>query len=70
MYVCMYVVKDRKSGKAGSGSSGKKAGGESKEKKKKGKKANDVIELTEANFNALVLESSDHWSAPPPIQSS
>ena len=61
MYVCVYVVKDRKAGKAGSSSSGSKKGGSESKEKKKSKKTNDVIELNEANFNALVLESSDHW---------
>lgn len=54
-------MKDRKAGKAGSSSSGSKKGGSESKEKKKSKKTNDVIELNEANFNALVLESSDHW---------
>lgn len=52
------LVKDRKAGKksSSSGSSSgdagaNKAGGE---KKKKPKKSNDVVELTDANFGALV----------------
>jgi len=56
------LVKDRKAGKSSSSSGGSSKGsGDAKEKKAKPKKTNDVIELTEANFNALVMESSDHW---------
>ena len=55
-------MKDRKAGKSSSSSGGSSKGsGDAKEKKAKPKKTNDVIELTEANFNALVMESSDHW---------
>lgn len=65
------LVKDRKKGPTkpssgngkGSGSSGgggsKPAGGSDKAKGKGGGSA--VVELTELNFNALVLESNDHW---------
>lgn len=61
------LVKDRKAGKASSsGSSGStggakssgSSGGSTGGSKNSG---SQVIELTEANFNALVLESSDHW---------
>jgi len=56
------LVKDRKAGKATGGgsksssSSGSKSGGGG------GKKAgSNVVELTDVNFNALVMESADHW---------
>ena len=60
------LVKDRKAGKASSSGSGgssnsKKApptGGGSGGGSKKG---SAVIELTDTNFNALVMESADHW---------
>lgn len=61
------LVKDRKKGKtAGSSSSGSgskprsppSSSGGSGSGKKSG---SEVIELTDANFNALVLESEDHW---------
>jgi protein disulfide-isomerase A6 len=63
------LVKDRKKGKtapsssgSGSGSSGgaKKASGSSGGSGKKSG-GSEVIELNEANFKALVLESNDHW---------
>lgn len=58
MKVTNALVKSRKAGKSGSskssGSSKGKSGG------KKGS-TSDVIELTDVNFNALVLESEDHW---------
>ena len=57
------LVKDRKAGKATGGgsksssSSGSKSGGGGG-----GKKAgSNVVELTDVNFNALVMESADHW---------
>jgi protein disulfide-isomerase A6 len=54
------LVKDRKSGKT----KAPPAGAEEKEKRakkeSKGSKS-AVIELTEANFDALVMESNDHW---------
>lgn len=52
------LVKDRKAGKAKSGKS-KDNGSKSKGGSKKTK--SDVVELTEANFNSLVLESNDQW---------
>jgi len=54
------IVKDRQKGGA-SGSSGKSKGSEKEAKKEKKSKGSDVVELTEANFNALVLESDDIW---------
>lgn len=58
------LVKDRKSGKT----SAKKASSEDKKEKPKAKGSKDskkpsssVVELTEANFQALVMESNDHW---------
>lgn len=35
--------------------------GSSGQKSQKSKGGSDVIELTELNFNALVMESNDHW---------
>lgn len=56
------LVKDRKSGKAKPAPAGSSSGGEKEEKKPKSKGSKSaVIELTEANFDALVLESNDHW---------
>lgn len=59
------LVKDRKSGKTSTKSnksSSEKASGEKKEKKEKSKGSKSaVVELTEANFEALVMESNDHW---------
>jgi protein disulfide-isomerase A6 len=49
------LVKDRKAGKSKS----KNEKGEAKSDKKGKKSA--VIELNEANFEALVMESNDHW---------
>lgn len=54
------LVKDRKSGKSKSEKSGEKKSGDGK-KKDSNKKKSSVVELTEANFAALVLESNDHW---------
>ena len=59
------LVKDRKKGKTGpsSSSSGgigsKSSSSSSSSGSKKG--GSEVIELTEVNFNALVMESTDHW---------
>jgi len=54
------LVKDRKGGKSSSSKSGSESS--SGEKKKKGeKKKSAVQELDEASFNALVLDSNDHW---------
>ena len=56
------MVKDRKSGKSGSKSkSSSSGGGSSSGSKKSGGSKSDVIELTEVNFDALVMESNDHW---------
>ena len=55
------LIKDRKAGKAKSSGGGSSSGGEKKAKPKAQKKGSDVVELTEANFNALVMESNDHW---------
>eukprot|EP00981_Chlorochromonas_danica_P013510 scaffold6421_cov251-Ochromonas_danica.AAC.4 len=57
------LVKDRKAGKAkASSEKSEKASGktEKKEKAKKGGKS-AVVELTDNNFDKLVLESNDHW---------
>eukprot|EP01041_Mallomonas_annulata_P006878 gene6878-13946_t len=56
------MVKERKKGKSGSskGSGSSSSGSGSGSGSNKGSKS-DVIELTEANFNALVMESNDHW---------
>jgi len=48
------LVKERKQGKSSSSSS-------SSGEKKSSKSKSDVIELNEVNFNALVMESNDHW---------
>ncbi|RYH25573.1 hypothetical protein EON65_15510 [archaeon] len=53
------LVKDRKAGKTKK--SEKSGGGEKAEKKSKKGSKSAVIELTDANFDALVLESNDHW---------
>jgi protein disulfide-isomerase A6 len=52
------LVKQRKAGKTSSSSSSDK-----KDKSKKGGNSNksNVVELTEANFNALVMESNEQW---------
>lgn len=59
------LVKDRKKGKSGSntGSTGGNAGSKSSSSSSGGSKkgGSEVIELTELNFNALVMESNDHW---------
>lgn len=62
------LVKDRKAGKSSSskGSSSNSGGdsagtGEKKTKKKSEKKKSAVQELDEASFNALVLDSNEHW---------
>lgn len=55
------LVKDRKAGKAKPSSSG--GSSETKSTKSKGKKGggSDVVTLTDANFNKLVMQSTDHW---------
>ena len=70
------LVKDRKKGKAPPSSGGSKGSAEGAKKKPaggsggggggggsgKGKSGGSaVIELTETNFNALVMESNDQW---------
>ena len=59
------LVKDRKKGKTtnsqSSKSSSSSGSGSSGQKSQKSKGGSDVIELTELNFNALVMESNDHW---------
>jgi protein disulfide-isomerase A6 len=59
MKVTNQLVKDRKAGKKESSDKGQKSSGDAKSSK--GKKTSDVVELNEANFNALVLDSTDHW---------
>jgi protein disulfide-isomerase A6 len=56
------LIKDRTSGgkKDKKSSSGKGEKGEKESKKNKAPKSN-VIELTDTNFDALVMESNDHW---------
>jgi protein disulfide-isomerase A6 len=54
------LVKDRKAGK-GKKSDDKSDKGDKKEKKGKKAPKSAVIELNEANFDALVLDSNDHW---------
>ena len=62
MRTASQMVKDRKSGKSGSKSkSSSSGGGSSSGSKKSGGSKSDVIELTEVNFDALVMESNDHW---------
>ena len=63
------LVKDRKKGKTTGSTGGSGSGGGNKKptppptsaKKGKGSGGSEVVELTEANFNALVMESTDHW---------
>jgi len=60
------LVKDRKKGKTTNSQSSKSSSsssgsGSSGSKSQKSKGGSDVIELTELNFNALVMESNDHW---------
>lgn len=65
MKVANQLVKDRKSGKVGSksGSSSSSSGSKSSGSSGSGSKSSgsNVVELTELNFNALVMESNDHW---------
>jgi len=55
------MIKERTGGKKDKSSSSPK--GEKEKGEKGSKKANksNVIELTDANFDALVMESNDHW---------
>ena len=65
------LVKDRKKGKAPPSSGGSKGGSEGAKKPAGGSSGGGsgkakgggsaVIELTETNFNALVMESNDQW---------
>lgn len=62
------LVRDRKSGKASSSSKDKSSSNNEAKPKPKPKPASgsksggsEVITLTEANFNALVMESNDQW---------
>lgn len=50
------LIKDRTGGKSEKKSGSKKEGGSNGKKK-----GSDVIELTDSNFEALVLDSQDHW---------
>lgn len=64
MRVTNQMVKERKSGKSSKGSSKKSTGGggeKPKAKKAKGGSKSDVVELTELNFNAMVMESDEMW---------
>lgn len=49
------LIKDRTGGKS------KKSKGDKKSEKSGKKGKSNVIELTDANFDALVMESNDHW---------
>ena len=51
------LVKDRKGGKSSKSSGGT----EKKPKDKKKKKSNEVVELNDVNFEALVIESNEPW---------
>lgn len=53
------LIKERTGGK--SSSSGEKKSSSKKDNGGGKKKGSDVIELTEANFEALVMDSQDHW---------
>lgn len=53
------LVKDRKAGKTSSNNPGQKPPPKASSGGKKG--GSSVIELNEMNFNALVMESTDHW---------
>lgn len=60
------LVKDRKAGKTSAGKDkaekkDKPAGKDKAKKEKKGGNKSNVIELTDANFNALVMESNEQW---------
>ena len=58
------LVKDRKSGKSKPSSSSSDSEGSAKKEAKGSKSSGSgsaVIELNELNFNALVMESNDHW---------
>lgn len=58
------LVKSRKSGGSKKSAGGGNAGGSGSQKSSGGSKkggGSEVVELTEANFNALVMESTDVW---------
>mmetsp|Transcript_29699 Transcript_29699/g.30103 ORF Transcript_29699/g.30103 Transcript_29699/m.30103 type:complete len:441 (+) Transcript_29699:56-1378(+) len=57
------MIRDRKKGKTSSsgGSSSSSGSGSGSKKKAGGSGGPAVIELTDMNFNALVMESNDHW---------
>lgn len=55
------LVKDRKKGKSGGGNSEKASSKPNPGSNSGSKKASDVIELTDDNFQALVMDSNDHW---------
>lgn len=54
------LVKDRKGG-GGKSSSSSSSSSSSGSKRSSGGSKSDVIELTEVNFDALVMESHDQW---------
>jgi protein disulfide-isomerase A6 len=56
------LVKDRSSGgSAGSSKSSSSSQSNKQEKKSSGSSGSDVVQLTELNFKALVMESNDQW---------
>jgi protein disulfide-isomerase A6 len=58
MKVVQKLVKERTKGPSSSSSSSSGSKSNKSEKKSSG---SDVVQLTEANFNALVMESNDEW---------
>jgi len=61
MAAAQKLVKEQLSGKAGSGGSGGGGGGKSSNAGSGPGEGKDVVELTEANFKKLVLNSDDMW---------
>jgi protein disulfide-isomerase A6 len=57
------LVKDRKGGKASSSSSSQSKGSKTDSKSSGGSKSSGsaVVQLTEDNFEELVMQSTDHW---------
>jgi protein disulfide-isomerase A6 len=55
------MVKDRKGSKGGGKSSSSSSSSDSSSKKSSGGRKSDVVELTENNFNELVMQSNDQW---------
>ena len=56
------LVKDRKGGSGSKSSSSSSSGSSSGSKRSSGGGSkSDVIELTDVNFDALVMESNDQW---------